>query len=56
MLRRPGSSRGIEGGECAGYSLPLPTIPAGPEIRSHNLLVTSLTRYPLGHNCIHRET
>ncbi len=25
-------SRGIEGGESAGYSLPPPTIPAGPEI------------------------
>ncbi len=30
-------SRGIEGGESAGYSLPPPTIPAG------NLWVTSLT-------------
>ncbi len=27
-------SRGIEGGESAGYSLPPPTIPAGPEIRT----------------------
>ncbi len=60
MLRRPGSSwgfgalhlsRGIEGGESAGYSLPPPTIPAGPEIRTHNLLVTSPTRYPLGRDC-----
>ncbi len=25
-------SRGIEGGESAGHSLPPPTIPAGPEI------------------------
>ncbi len=31
--------------------LPPPTIPAGPEIRTHNLPLTSLTRYPLGHNC-----
>ncbi len=30
-------SRGIEGGENARYSLPPPTIPAGPEIRTHNL-------------------
>ncbi len=39
-------SRGIEG----GY-FPPPTIPAGPEIRTHNLPVTSPTRYPLGHDC-----
>ncbi len=32
-------SRGIEGGESAGYSLPPPTIPAGPEIRTHDLRV-----------------
>ncbi len=44
-------SRGIEGGESAGYSLPPPTIPARPEIRTHNLLVTSPTRYPLSHDC-----
>ncbi len=31
--------------------LPPPTIPAGPEIRTHNLLLTSPTRYPLGHDC-----
>ncbi len=50
MLQRPGSSwglrcfaqgshlsRGIEGGENARYSLPPPTIPARPEIRTHNL-------------------
>ncbi len=55
MLQRPGSSwgvqclaqghlsRGIEG----GYS-PHQTIPAGPGIRTHNLPVTSPTRYPLG--------
>ncbi len=29
----------------------IPTIPAGPEIRTHNLPVTSPTRYPLGHDC-----
>ncbi len=44
-------SRGIEGGESADYSLPPPTIPAGPEIRIHNLRVTSPTLYPLGHDC-----
>ncbi len=31
--------------------LPPPTIPAGPEIRTHNLPLTSSTRYPLGHDC-----
>ncbi len=31
-------SRGIEGGESAGHSLPPPTIPAGPETRTRNLL------------------
>ncbi len=36
-------SRGIEGGESAGHSLPPPTIPAGPETRTHNLWVTSPT-------------
>ncbi len=36
-------SRGIEGGESAGYSLPPPTIPAGPETRTHDLRVTSPT-------------
>ncbi len=30
-------SRGIEGGESAGYSLPPPTIPAGPETRTCDL-------------------
>ncbi len=59
MLRRPGSSwvaqgshlsRGIEGGESAGYSLPPPTIPAGPETLTHDLRVTSRTLYPLGHD------
>ncbi len=44
-------SRGIEGGESAGYSLPPPTIPAGPETRTHDLRVTSPTLYPLGHDC-----
>ncbi len=41
-------SRGIEGGESAGYSLPPPTIPARPETRTHDLRVTSPTLYPLG--------
>ncbi len=36
-------SRGIEGGESAGYSLPSPTIPARPETRTRNLWVTSPT-------------
>ncbi len=31
--------------------LPPPTIPAGPQIRTHNLPLTSPTRYPLGHDC-----
>ncbi len=44
-------SRGIVGGESAGYSLPPPTIAAGPETRTHDLRVTSLTLYPLGHDC-----
>ncbi len=35
----------------AGYSLPPPTIPAGPETRTHDLRVTSPTLYPLGHDC-----
>ncbi len=39
-------SRGIEGGESAGYSLPPPT-----EIRTHDLQVTSPALYPLGHDC-----
>ncbi len=42
--------RGIEGGENAGYSLPPPTIPAGPETRTRNHRVTSPTLYPLGHD------
>ncbi len=36
-------SRGIEGEESAGHSLPPPTIPAGPETRTRNLWVTSPT-------------
>ncbi len=44
-------SRGIEGGESAGYSLPPPTIPAGPETRTRDFWVTSPTLYPLGHDC-----
>ncbi len=36
-------SRGIEGGESAVHSLPPPTIPAGPETRTHNLWITSPT-------------
>ncbi len=44
-------SRGFEGGESAGYSLPPPTIPAGSETRTHDLRVTSPTLYPLGHDC-----
>ncbi len=42
---------GLKVEESAGYSLPPPTIPAGPETRTHNLRVTSLTLYPLGHDC-----
>ncbi len=41
-------SRGIEGGENARYSLPPPSIPAGPEIQTHNL---GPTLYQLGHDC-----
>ncbi len=36
-------SRGIEGEESAGHSLPPPTIPAGPETRTRNLWVMSPT-------------
>ncbi len=46
-------SRGIKGGESAGYSLLPPTIPAGPESRTRDLSVTSPTLYPLGHDCPH---
>ncbi len=42
-------SRGIEGGESAGHSLPLPTIPAGPrlELATFGLRVRLLL---LGHD------
>ncbi len=36
-------SRGIEGGESTGYSLPPPTISARPETRTCDLQVTSPT-------------
>ncbi len=36
-------SRGIEGGESAVYSLPIPTIPAGPETRTRDLWIMSPT-------------
>ncbi len=36
-------SRGIEDGESTGYSLPPPTIPAGPKTQTRNLWVTSPT-------------
>ncbi len=36
--------------ECLLFTPP-PTIPAGPEIRTHDLRVTSPTLYPLGHDC-----
>ncbi len=32
-----------------------PTIPAGPEIRTHNLPLTSPTCYPLGHDCPYHD-
>ncbi len=46
-------SHGIEGGESAWTFTPLPppTIPAGPETRTHALWVTSPTLYLLGHDC-----
>ncbi len=54
MLQRPGSSWGF-GALLKDTSVvvlkedtPPPTIPAGPEIRTHNLPLTSPTRYPLG--------
>ncbi len=43
-------SRGIEGGRERWLFTP-PTIPAGPETRTCDLRVTSLTLYPLGHDC-----
>ncbi len=63
MLWRPGSIWGfgallkgtsvvvLSVGESAGHSLPPPTIPAGPETRTHVLWVKSPTLYPLGHDC-----
>ncbi len=51
LARESHLSRGIEGGESAGYSLPPPTIPSGPETRTCNLRVTSPTLYPLDHDC-----
>ncbi len=60
MLWRPGSSclaqgshlsRGIEGVRERWYSLPPPTIPAGPETRTRNLWVTTPTLFALGHHC-----
>ncbi len=54
MLQRPGSSWGF-GALLKDTSVVVlkehtpPTIPAGPEIRTHNLPLTSPTRYPLGH-------
>ncbi len=50
-------SHGIEGGESAVHSQSPPSIPAGPEIRTHNLWITSLTltirpRLPLNHTFI----
>ncbi len=44
-------SRGIEGGESTGYSLPPPTVLAGPETRTHDLRVTSPILYPLVRDC-----
>ncbi len=40
-----------QGSHRVGHSLPPPIIPAGPETRTHDLWVTSLTLYPLGHDC-----
>ncbi len=64
MLRHPRSSWGfgallkgltsvvvLRVEESAGYSLPPPTIPAGPETRTRNFRVTSPTLYPLSHDC-----
>ncbi len=56
MLQRPGSSWGF-GALLKNTSVVVlkehtpPTIPARPEIRTHNLPLTSPTRYPLGHDC-----
>ncbi len=48
LAQRSHLSRGIEGGESAGHSLPPPTIPARPETWTRDLWVTSPTLYPLG--------
>ncbi len=52
------SARGAVGGSVPCSRTPqswywrrIPTIPAGPEIRTHNLPLTSPTRYPLSHDC-----
>ncbi len=56
MLRRPGAvvgsvsaqehlSRGIEGGESAGHSLPPPTIPAGPRLELATFRLRVLRRW-----------
>ncbi len=37
--------------DSTGHWLPPPTIPAGPETRTRNLWVTSLTLCPLCHDC-----
>ncbi len=57
MLQRPGSSWGF-GALLKDTSVvvlkedtPPTNNPAGPEIRTHNLPLTSPTRYPLGHDC-----
>ncbi len=55
-LQRPGSSWGF-GALLKDTSVVVlkedtpPTIPAGPEIRTHNLPLTSPTRLSLGHDC-----
>ncbi len=55
----PGEQLGVwclaQGGESTDYSLSPPTIPAGPETRTRILRATSLTLYPLGHDCPIRE-
>ncbi len=62
MLQRPGAVEGSV--PCSKVSpqlylgwrerwlfTPPPTIPAGPETRTCDFWVTSMTLYPLGHNC-----
>ncbi len=56
MLQHPGSSWGfsalLKDTSVMVLKEDTPsTIPAGPEIRTHNLPITSPTRYPLGHDC-----